>query len=116
MAQILTLSGSTIKQPKSFTIEQYYLSKAGRTADGTMHIDKIADKRKFLFEYDALRGDDLTTILAVLQGSNVFFTLTYRDNGVAKSATVYVGAITKQQFRTDGYWVWTDVSFDLIEQ
>jgi hypothetical protein len=116
MAQVLTLDGVTIEQPKEFTIEKYYLSKAGRTADGLMHIDKIASKRKFLFSYEALRGDYLDDILDILEGDDVFFTLTYKENDVEKSATVYTGAISQKQFRTDGYWVWVDVSFDLIEQ
>ena len=117
MAQLLTLGGVTIKKPNDFQIEFYYLSKAGRTADGTMQIDKIADKRKFLFKYESIKGSNLIAIRNILEGSNAFFTLTYTDTDISKSAVVYVGAIKKAQFRTDtGAWYWKDVSFDLIEQ
>jgi hypothetical protein len=116
MAQILTLNGRTIKQPTSFRIEKYNLTKAGRTSDGTMHLDFIAAKRKFYFEYEVLAGDELDTILDVIGGTTMFFDITYKDNNVNYSATVYVGAISKKQFRTDGVWYWKDVSFDLIEQ
>jgi hypothetical protein len=116
MAQVLTLAGDTIKQPTDFTIEKYYLSKAGRVANGTMMIDKIASKRKFLFSYEAIRGDDLDTIMDILEGDDVFFTLTYKENDVAKSASVYVGGTSQKQFRTDGYWVWTELTFNLIER
>ena len=116
MAQEITLAGNIIKLPTEFKIGSFTLSKAGRTADGKMHIDRIDEKRKFYFSYDALRGDDLDTIKDIITGSTMFFTLTYKDNDNAESATVYAGAIEKTQFRTDGLWVWKDVTFDLIEQ
>ena len=114
--QLLKLAGTTIKQPTEFTIEKYYLSKAGRVADGTMMIDKIAGKRKFLFSYDAIRGDDLDDIMDILTGDDVFFTLTYKENNVTKNATVYVGGTSQKFFRSDGLWVWKELTFDLIEQ
>ena len=116
MAQAITLAGSAIKQPKDFRIGSFTLTKAGRTADGLMKIDRIAGKKKFYFEYEALRGDDLDTIKDIIEGTTMFFTLTYYDNDVAKSATVYAGALEKTQFRTDGKWVWKEISFDLIQQ
>ena len=116
MAQVLKLGGVTIKQPTSFDIEEYNLTKAGRTTDGLMHLDFIAKKYKFLFSYDVLAGNDLTTIRNIISGANMFFLIEYKENNVNKSATVYVGAIHKRQFRTDGVWYWKDVAFDLIEQ
>lgn len=118
MGQLLKLNGTTIKKPTDFILEKYYLSKAGRTANGLIHIDKIASKRKFLFSYDSLEGNNLTTILNIIDNDSItFFTIEYKDDtGAAKTATVYVGAISKTQFRTDGQWVWKGVTFDLIEQ
>ena len=117
MAQILQLDGTIIKKPTSFNIEKYNITKAERTSDGTMHMDFIAKKRKFLFKYDSLKGNDLETILDIIDGTNMFFDLEYIENDVNKSATVYVGDIKSEQFRTDtGAWYWTNVSFDLIEQ
>ena len=116
MAQAFTLAGKVIKQPKDFRIGSFTLTKAGRTADGIIHIDRIAGKRKFYFEYEVLRGDDLDTIKDIVEGTTMFFTLTYYDNDVAKSATVYAGALEKTQFRTDGKWYWKNISVDFIEQ
>ena len=116
MAQALTLAGSTIKQPKDFKIDSFNLTKAGRVATGDMTLEYIATKRKFYFEYEVLRGDDLDTIKDIITGSTMFFTLTYKDNDVAESVTVYSGALERTQFRTDGKWVWKDISFDLIQQ
>jgi len=116
MAQIITIGGITVKLPTNFSIEKYHLTKAGRVATGDMTLEYIASKRKFNFEYDAISGKDLNTILNVIDTATMFFTLTYKENDVNKSATVYAGAIPAEQFRTDGYWVWKDVTFSLIEQ
>ena len=116
MAQVLTISGQTVKLPTSFNIEKYHLTKAGRVATGDMTLEYIASKRKFIFEYNAIRGDDLDTILNIIDTSTMFFTLTYKENDVAKSATVYAGAVKSEQFRTDGKWVWRNFSFSLIEK
>lgn len=116
MAQTIKLGGTTVKTPKDFTIANYNITKAGRVASGKMVMDLIAKKRKFNFIYDILAGDDLDAILAVIDSTVLFFTLEYVDNGTAGTATVYVGQVTKTQFRTDGKWYWKDVKFDLIEQ
>jgi len=114
--QVLTLAGQSIKQPKDFKIDSFNLTKAGRVATGDMTLEYIATKRKFYFEYEVLRGDDLDTIKDIIEGTTMFFTLTYKDNDNAKSVIVYAGSLEKTQFRTDGKWVWKDISFDLIEQ
>ena len=116
MAQILTLAGQSIKQPTSFKIGSFNLTKAGRVATGDMTLEYIATKRKFYFEYDVLAGDELDIIKDIVTGSTMFFTLTYVDNGNAESATVYAGALEKEAFRNDGLWYWKEISFDLIEQ
>ena len=117
MAQLLSVGGTTIKNPTSLKIEKYYLSKAGRTADGMMHIEKISNKLKFLLRYDSIKGSDLDTILGAVYGTAVFFTLSYKENDVTKTATVYVGAIHQSFFRNDtGANYFRDVAFDLIQQ
>ena len=118
MSQNIKLNGITIKQPNvdDFSIEKYNLTKAGRTSNGDMQMDLIAKKRKFTFKYEVLSGTELNTILNILDGNNVFITLSYVENNVSKSATVYAGAIKATQFRTDGVWYWKDVAFDLIER
>ena len=117
MAQTVKLSGVTIKTPSDFSFDYYNLTKAGRTADGTMHMDLIAKKRKFFFKYSVLSASELETITNIIDGTTMFFTLTYYDNNVLQTATVYTGAIHKTAFRSDtGAWYFRDVGFDLIEQ
>jgi hypothetical protein len=117
MAQLLQLNDTTIKIPNNFQIEKYNITKAERTADGTMHMDLIAKKRKFLFNYTVLSGSEYDKIIDIIDSTDMFFTIDYVENDVAKSATVYTGAIHSTQFRTDsGAWYWKDVAFDLIER
>lgn len=118
MAQVIKLNGTAIKQPLEFGMESYNLTKSDRVQSGKMQMDLVAKKRKFTFKYEVLSGTDLKTILDVIDGNDMFFTLTYTDDntGTEKTATVYVGAITRDKFRTDGPWYWKNVTFNLIEQ
>ena len=90
-----------------------------RLADATMVGDLIAKKRKFYFTYDAISGDDLDTILeAICDSTTLFFPLEYLENGVHKTATVYVGSIPTELHRAGKTtnWVWKNVTFNLIEK
>jgi hypothetical protein len=117
MAQLLTLGGVTIKKPNDFQIERYNLTKSGRVATGEMMMDLVAKKLKFLVKYEIISGANMNAILAIIDSTTMFFTLTYLENDVEKSATVYVGAIKSTQFRTDsGAWYWKNFEFDLIQQ
>ena len=119
MAQLITLNGVEIKQPKpgDFGIEKYKLTNAGRVASGKMTMELIAKKKKFTMKWEVLKGADLKTIADIVDGDTMFFAITYLDeNGDAKSATVYSGALKYTNFRSDQGWYWVDVQVDLIEQ
>ena len=90
-----------------------------RLANATMVGDLIAKKRKFYFTYDAISGYDLDTILeAIWDSTTLFFPLEYLENGVSKTATVYVGSIPTELHRAGKTtnWVWKNVTFNLIEK
>lgn len=112
----IKINGTTIRNPTSWDVEEYKLTKAGRVSSGDMTMDVIAKKRKFNLSYDVLSGTDLEMIRNILYSDDSFFTLEYEDNQEARSAIVYVGAINRRRFRTDGVWYWKDVQFSLIEQ
>ena len=79
--------------------------------------DLIAKKRKFYFTYAAITAKDLNTILDTIWETNeLFFTLSYVENGQTKTATVYSGSIPTELYRTGDNWVWKEVTFDLIEK
>ena len=113
----LYIDNVRIKTPHEFRISRFNLTKAGRVASGQMVMDLIAKKRKFEFTYNILSGKEFEDILALIDANKMFFVLTYTENDIIKTATVYTGSITQDKFRSDtGAWYWKNVSFDLIEQ
>lgn len=112
----LTINGTVIKTPNGFTIKRYNLTKSGRVSSGKMTMEIIAQKREFNLEYAVMNGTELDNILNLIFNPAVpFFTLGYTENGVAKTAKCYSGAIPSNLLRSD-IWIWTDVKFSLIEQ
>lgn len=113
------ISGVAIKNPSEFKIERYNVTNMERLADAKMVGDLIAKKRKFYFTYEAISGYDLDHILDLIwETSELFMELTYIENGVNKTATVYVGSIPTELHRAGRTtnWVWRNVTFNLIEQ
>jgi len=114
-----TVNGIAIKNPSSFKIERFNVTNMERLANATMVGDLIAKKRKFYFMYDAISGDELDNILeAIWNSTTLFFPLEYLENGVSKTATVYVGSIPTELHRAGRTtnWVWKNVTFNLIEK
>lgn len=111
------IDGVSIKRPSDFKIERYNVTNLQRLANADMCGDLIAKKRKFYFTYDSITSDDLNTILnAIWETNSIFFTLTYVENNVTKTARVYSGSIPSELYRTGGKWVWKNVTFNLIEK
>ena len=112
------LNGTTIKRPDDFNIERYKVTKATRLADASMAMEFIAHKRKFYFTWNAITATELNKILAIIwDTAAVFFTLSYVESNVTKTATVYAGSIPTRFHRSDdGDWVWKDVTINFIER
>lgn len=114
-----TINNIAIKNPTTFKIERYNVTNMERLADATMAGDLIAKKKKFYFTYDAITGEELDTILsAIWESTELFFPVQYVENGITKTAQVYVGAIPTELHRAGktSNWVWKGVNFNLIEQ
>ncbi len=112
----ITIAGVTIKPPSTFNPEYYPLTKGGRTTDGTMQLDFLANKIKLTFKYAAIAGGDLHPIMAALL-ANLFMTVTIPDQGGSTSITCYraklaLGNLVSQA----GTWMYKDVEIDLIQQ
>lgn len=112
-----TLNGTAIKRPSTFKIERYLITNLQRLANGDMAGDYITKKRKFFFTYEAITSTQLNIILnALWETTTLFHTLAYTESNVAKTATVYVGSIPTDLYRTGDVWTWKNVTFDLIEK
>jgi len=116
----LKINGVKIKEPPpgGFSISHYNLTKSGRVSSGKMTMELVAKKRKFFFKYPVISAVDKNLIMSLIDGTDMFFTLEYIEDGVQKSAVVYVGEIKREGFRAGGLsgWYWKNFEFDLIEQ
>lgn len=113
------IRGTTIKNPSNFKIERYNVTTMERLANAKMVGDLVAKKLKFYFTYEAISGYDLDVILdEIWEAPGLFFPLEYVENGITKTATVYVGSIPTELHRAGRTtnWVWRNVTFNLIEQ
>ena len=117
MANVKKIGTTTIVSPDKFKISHFNLTKANRTADGTMVMELIAKKEKFSFTYYYLTGTDLAQLVTLLFGDDLFFDLTYTRNDIEYTKTVYVGEIKYEEGITQtGQEVWKNIDFNLIEQ
>lgn len=118
MAHFL-INNVAIKNPSTFKIERYNVTNLIRLANGDMTGDLVAKKLKFYFTYEAITSEELEVILnAIWETNSLFYTLTYVENGVTKTATVYVGSIPTELHRSSPttHWTWKNVTFNLIEK
>lgn len=117
MANIKKINNTIIATPDDFTISHFNITKANRTADGTMVMDLVARKLKFSIKYDYIQEEDLELILSLISSDDLFFTLTYIKNNIEYTKTVYVGEIKYLEGITQtGQEVWKNLEFNLIEQ
>lgn len=111
------IDGTVFRRPDDFRIERFNVTDLQRIASGDMCGDLIAKKRKFYFTYNSITSDQLEAIFNLIWETNaLFYTLTYVENNVEKTARVYVGSIPTDLVRTGAKWVWKNVSFNLIEK
>lgn len=109
----------TIKRPSSFKIERYNVTTMERLTNGDMVGDLVAKKLKFYFTYEAISAEELDTILEALWDTDlIFYPLEYPYQGKTKTADVYVGSIPTDLYKAGQgpNWVWSGVSFNLIER
>ena len=118
------IDGTEIKSPAkdNFRITTYLVTDMTRNAAGNMNGQLINKKTKLFFTYKTIMGHELYRIFNVLQGDTLFHTVTYIDDGVAYTKTMYVGDMDKTLQRTgagsgdESTWVWKNVTFNLIER
>ena len=115
-----TIEGKEFKNPTSFKKERYKVTNLDRLANADMVGDLIAKKRKFYFTYSSISSVELDRILELIWDlDEVFFTLGYLENSIAKTAIVYVGAIPAELHRgtdSSAEWIWKGVTFNLIQK
>lgn len=118
MLQILQVNDSVLKTPcnVNWSLEDISSSNSGRTMDGIMHIERVAQKVKLSCSWNAMPFSEASVLLKNVNQPT--FNLTYFDvmQNALRTARFYVGP------RSTSYlWVWDsggyvkNVSFNFIE-
>ena len=114
------INGKTIKNPSGFKVERYNVTTLKRLANADMVGDLVAKKIKLYFTYEYITGKDLDTILeAIWETNELFFPVTYEQNGKTFTVTAYSGSIPSDLYRAgsnSSNWVWKNVNFNLIQR
>ena len=111
------VNGVDIPTPSQFnwSLQDVSSPSAGRTLDGIMHKDRVAQKEKIQLTWNAPDPDKAAQILQAFNSE--YFNLTYRS-------PLSNAIVTKNMYRGDAnaptYWwvnggLFTTISFDVIE-
>ncbi len=116
---LVTLNGIAIADPSKLELGIFRLTKASRSANGTMNMEIIAIKRQVSLQWEKIKASELKTILDLLDAAT-FHTLVYPDpqgTGGTKTITAYVGDITESAWYMVGAErYWENVRVGLIER
>jgi len=118
---VLVINGVTISpDPNQFqwVLTDLSSDNSGRSANGTMMKDRIAQKVKISPQWAFLTQAQASTLLQALN-ANIFFTVTYPDplQGTTVTNTFYVGDRTVPMFSyQNGVAGWENIAFDLIQE
>lgn len=119
MGMDVKINGTLLPTPSDCDVQKFRITKAARSADGSMGMDNIAKKCKLPISYNVISGSALAQIEDIVYGDALFFTVEFFDrNGQLQTKTMYCSDISYKRFRTGtiGGWYWKDLKFELIEQ
>ncbi|MFT8610280.1 MAG: DUF6711 family protein [Liquorilactobacillus nagelii] len=120
MAYYLSINGAQVKAPKTLSVAvQDIDAKADRDANGLLHRDRVAIKRKLTIEWGPLTVSECSVILKAISGQ--FFSCSYLDpqEGSMVTKTFYTGDRTMPVYTFNpatSQYVWQNLSADFIEQ
>lgn len=118
MAAILKAGAVELPCPVSLSVndEIIWSSKTGRTTDGTMAGDVIAEKKNLSIKWGILSESEVKLIKNNL--GTGFFPLSFRDDGVEITISVYRGTLTKEHlgYIGDGVYYYKSVSVSIVQQ
>ncbi|MCP0886924.1 hypothetical protein LB941_06205 [Ligilactobacillus sp. WILCCON 0076] len=120
MSYYLSINGVQVKAPASLEVAiQDIDTKASRDANGLLHRDRVAIKRKLTVKWGPLTVSECSMILKAI--SEQFFSCSYLDpqEGGIVTKTFYTGDRTMPFYTFNPAtteYVWQNLSADFIEQ
>lgn len=114
---MIKIDGVSLPISVEYLISILDLSKAERTANGNMTIERIATKRKLELAWKHLSQQQLSQLLNLVEP--VFFQVEYPDpqDDTIRTGTFYCGDRTIGALGyVNGQVRWRDIKFNLIEK
>ena len=96
--------------------EIIWSSNTGRSADGTMLGDVVAEKKDITITWGVLTESEVATIKKCL--TTGFFPITFRDDGEEITITTYRGSLQKEHlgYNGDGTYYYRSATAEIIQQ
>ena len=115
---ILECDGQELPAPVSLKVDDEILwsSATGRTLDGTMLGDVVAEKKTLSVNWGILQESELMIIKNKLIAG--FFPITFHDDGQDITIPTYRGTLSKEQIGRldDGIFYYSSASVQIIQQ
>lgn len=116
---MIEVDGVAVRAPFSFKWSKNDISgpNAGRTLDGTMHKNRIAEKRKLSLTWKGIRPEQVSAILQAFEPEYV--SVSYPDalNGNTSTRTFYTGDLDAEIYSwTVNNKLYSLLSFSIIER
>ena len=114
---ILECDGQELPAPVSLKVDDEIIwsSATGRTLDGTMLGDVVAEKKTLSVNWGILQESELMIIKNKLIAG--FFPITFHDDGQDITITTYRGTLSKEQIGRldDGIFYYRSASVQIIQ-
>lgn len=115
---ILSCAGLELPAPDSISIDDEIIwsSDTGRTLDGTMIGDVIAEKKSMKITWGILTDTQMAQIKEHLIAG--FFPITFHDTGSDVTIESYRGTLSKEQIGRldDGIFYYKTASVDIVQR
>lgn len=119
MSRRILWSGSTVlPAPSAISVndEIIWSANAGRSANGAMIGDVVAQKKNVAITWGILTEAEMAVIKSVCKAG--FFTISFHDDGVDLSIRAYRGTLTKEAigYLSDGVYYYRSASLSIIQK
>lgn len=116
--RILWSGGTVLPAPVEISVndEIIWSSNTGRTANGTMAGDIVAEKKTVNIKWGVLTESELAVIKRVMTAG--FFPFSFHDDGIDITIHSYRGTLSKEQigWLGDGVFYYKSASVSVIQQ
>jgi len=114
---MLKIAEVQVTNPAKLEVGEFDISRAERTADGTMAMEIVATKRSIDVEWHMITDSQLDTILNAVKANRPFFVVEYPFAGGTATMTCYLGDRYLGLWHTrNGIRYWEKVSMAFIER